>query len=133
MSETFVMSRKTVGPGLSEWIGKKAVQDGRAPHDGAATPRGLEGRHRPSSNPTGPTGVSQHRRPRCWALLEVGCSPGADIGPMNHFDPKRTVGLIASLPASGLESASPDTAITFQALLAERQMARAHSIFVVYR
>jgi hypothetical protein len=52
---------------------------------------------------------------------------------MNHFDPKRTVGLIASLPASGLESGSPDTAITFQALLAERQMARVHSLFVVYR
>jgi hypothetical protein len=52
---------------------------------------------------------------------------------MNHFDPKRIVGLIASLPASGLESGSPDTAITFQALLAERQMARVHSLFVVYR
>jgi hypothetical protein len=60
-------------------------------------------------------------------------SPGADIGPMDHFDPKRTVGLIASLPASGLESGSADTAIIFQALLAERQMARAPSIFVVYR
>ena len=52
---------------------------------------------------------------------------------MNHFDPQRIVGLIASLPASGLESGSPDTAITFQALLAERQMARAHSMFVVHR
>jgi hypothetical protein len=52
---------------------------------------------------------------------------------MNHFDPQRIVGLIASLPASGLESGSPHTAITFQALLAERQMARVHSLFVVYR
>ena len=31
---------------------------------------------------------------------------------MNHFDPKRIVGLIASLPASGLESGNPHTAIT---------------------
>jgi hypothetical protein len=52
---------------------------------------------------------------------------------MNHFDSKRTVGLIASLPASGLESGSPHTAMTFQALLADRQMARVHSLFVVYR
>jgi hypothetical protein len=52
---------------------------------------------------------------------------------MNHFDPQRIVGLIASLPASGLESGNPHTAITFQALLAERQMARVHSLFVVYR
>jgi len=65
--------------------------------------------------------------------LMVRFSPGADIGPMNHFDPKRTIGLMASLPASGLESGSPDTAITFQALLAVCQMARVHSIFVVYR
>ena len=49
------------------------------------------------------------------------------------FDPKRTVGLIESLSASGRESGSPDTAITFQALLVERQMARALSIFVMHR
>jgi hypothetical protein len=52
---------------------------------------------------------------------------------MNHFDPKRIVGLIASLPASGPESGNPYTAVTFQALLAERQMARVHSPVVVYR
>jgi hypothetical protein len=66
-------------------------------------------------------------------IHDVRFSPGVDIGPMNHFDPKRIVGLIASLPASGLESGSPHTAITFQALLAERQMARVHSLFVAYR
>jgi hypothetical protein len=52
---------------------------------------------------------------------------------MNHFDSQRTVGLIALLPASGLESGSPDTAVTFQALPAECPMARVHSHFVVYR
>jgi hypothetical protein len=52
---------------------------------------------------------------------------------MNHFDAKRIVGLIASLPASGLESDNPHTAATFQVLLAERQMARVHSLVVVYR
>ena len=45
-------------------------------------------------------------------------------------DPSRNgVALTESLAASGLESGSPDTAITFQALLVERQMARALSIF----
>ena len=54
-------------------------------------------------------------------------------GGTSQIDPKRTVGLIESLSASGRESGSPDTAITFQALLVERQMARALSIFVMHR
>ncbi|WP_157599386.1 hypothetical protein [Skermanella aerolata] len=52
---------------------------------------------------------------------------------MNHFDPERIVGLIASLPASGFGSGNSHTATTFQVLLAERQMARVHSLVVVYR
>ena len=45
-------------------------------------------------------------------------------------DPSRNgVAVTEPLSASGLESGNPDTAMTFQALLVERQMARALSIF----
>ena len=52
---------------------------------------------------------------------------------MNHFDPERIVALMASLPATGLENGNPHTATTFQAMLAERQIARVHFLLVVYR
>jgi hypothetical protein len=72
-----------------------------------------------------------HWRRRLRFDLGIGISRTGQ--PITDFDPKRTVGLIDSLSASGLESGSPDTAITFQALLVERHMARALSIFVMHR
>jgi hypothetical protein len=83
------------------------------------------------------SGTARVSRRRPWLRLGRitescrGCIPRDAVKVAS--DPKRTVGLIESLSASGLESGSPDTAITFQALLVERQMARALSIFVMHR
>jgi hypothetical protein len=50
---------------------------------------------------------------------------------MNHFDPKRIVGLIASLPASGLESGNPHTAITLSLELPAQPCATSGAIHLL--
>jgi hypothetical protein len=67
-----------------------------------------------------------------------------DVPRMTPLRTKRTLGrrlvstrsgpslLLSHCPHLDLQVTGPDAAITFQALLAERQMARAHSTFVVH-
>ena len=73
-----------------------------------------------------------------WCSAVFGVRISALLVVRHHRDGKQAarsgpVALIESLPASGLKGGSPDTAMSFQASLAERHMLRVHSTFVLYR